>query len=96
MLDLFGHNVTPPEILARKQRNRAKGYPRPPGSGPKGARCKECQHIRRKNGGAKDYFKCVLLQHAWNHSNTTDIRANSPACSLFEASGAIRIEDHHG
>jgi hypothetical protein len=61
------------------------GYAAPPGTGPEGKTCKDCQHKQRLgNYGGKSYIKCLLRQATWTHGEGTDILARSPACNKFE------------
>lgn len=62
----------------------AKGYARPPGSGPAGETCKTCAHCCRVEGGANWYHKCDLLKFRWTHGPGTDVKAKSPACELWK------------
>lgn len=87
MNDLFGQPITeaqlPAPTLAKKKRGQAKGYARPPGSGPAGETCKTCQHsygVELRSG--KRYWKCGLVKATGGPG--TDIRLKSPACSKFE------------
>lgn len=60
---------------------RAKAYPGAPGSGPPGVRCKHCKWMVVNQKKAR-YFKCGMVD--WTLGAATDIRANSPACHLFQ------------
>ncbi|MEN9575632.1 MAG: hypothetical protein RL514_3487 [Verrucomicrobiota bacterium] len=64
-------------------KTKAKGYARPPGTGPAGEKCKTCDHCWRVEGGSKFFFKCDVIQFRWTHGPGTDIKANSPACELW-------------
>lgn len=64
-------------------KNKVRGYASTPGSGPAGETCGSCRHCVR-NPYAPRFFKCALLEHAWTHSISTDIRFHSPACRLWE------------
>lgn len=81
-LDLFGNPVQEDSRRA----TRLSGYPARPGTGPEGKTCRDCAHYRSVNYRAKRYRKCALLEHAWTHGPGTDIKASSPACSLFAGS----------
>lgn len=60
------------------------GYAAPPGTGPAGMTCKDCQHKQTMgNYGSKRFIKCELRRATWTHGEGTDIRAGSPACSKF-------------
>lgn len=63
----------------------AKGYARPPGTGPAGETCKTCAHYCRVQGGGSKFPKCALIRFRWTHGPGTDIRAKSPACELWQA-----------
>jgi hypothetical protein len=87
-LDLFGNPLPPlkPKLSKNGKKKRdetPRGYAAPPGSGPEGFRCKQCEHFRRITY-SKTYFKCDLLRPKWTHSFATDIRANSPSCKYFK------------
>lgn len=62
------------------------GYAAPPGTGPEGATCKQCQHKTSfgNSGGGKHFIKCELRRDTWTHGEGTDILAGSAACSKFE------------
>lgn len=83
--DLFGE-MPPAQVKAEKTKRREipKGYAAMPGTGPEGMRCKHCKNYAIRQM-ASSYRKCLLLRAVWTASYGTDIRANSPACSKFEA-----------
>jgi len=88
-LDIFGNPILPgdaPGQPARTPKEKANGYPAPPGSGPAGEKCKTCRHIRR-NQMSKVYIKCAVIEYRWTGGAGTDIRANSPACRYWQAPG---------
>jgi hypothetical protein len=89
-LDLFaladGPMLTPKqrrELGGKRKSARPNGYPKPPGSGPKGETCKSCAHIRRVDTGCRKFRKCGLLEGNWTHGPGTDILAGAAACSLW-------------
>ena len=59
------------------------GYAAPPGTGPEGKTCKDCQHKRSMGHGAKHFIKCELRRATWTSGEGTDILARTPACSKF-------------
>lgn len=61
-----------------------KGYPAAPGTGPEKETCKTCANLCR-NQMAKTYLKCGLMKQFWTGGPGTDIKARSPACSLWKA-----------
>jgi len=73
-LDLFGNPVKKP--------SSACGYASQ-NLGPDGERCKTCKHITRLHY-SKVYLKCGLMKAHWTGGTKTDIRANHPACELWE------------
>ena len=76
------------EVVTVKQRGKhyvePRGYIMPPGTGPAGETCKTCKHIFRRRH-AKTYLKCGLNKARWTRGSGSDIRAESPACSKWEA-----------
>jgi len=74
MPDLFGEEI----VLAPGL------YAASPGSGPKGERCRTCQHDVVLRGNARDYHKCGRMRAAWTNGAATDIRARAPACAFWE------------
>lgn len=62
-----------------------KGYAAEPGTGPVGKFCKDCAYKTTIDGSARSYVKCLLRKPSWTKGGGTDILANSPACSKFEA-----------
>lgn len=59
------------------------GYVCPPGTGPAGHTCGDCQHLYRKSM-AKTYLKCYLAQSKWTGGRASDVLASSPACSKWQ------------
>lgn len=60
------------------------GYAAPPGTGPDGKTCRDCEHKKTMgNYGGKHYIKCDLRRATWTNGEGTDILARSPACSKF-------------
>ena len=98
MKDLFGNEVvalegklTEEDMLERKRARRRKyseprGHVAPPGTGPIGMTCKDCEHLARIRY-SKTYLKCGLNEANWSHGPRTDIRAGDAACSKFEMKG---------
>lgn len=70
--DLFGDTET-------KFSGNPAAYAGRPGGGPEDKTCADCEHFERRLGG---YFKCGLIRAT--HSESTDIRAGTPACERFE------------
>lgn len=66
----------------RGHTGKISAYAAKPGTGPEGKRCKHCARLVRVRC-SKTYFKCGAI---WNgkSSAASDIRANSPACHLYE------------
>lgn len=81
-LDLLGQPV---RDMEPKHREVPDGYARRPGSGPQGQTCGGCKNCVQVNGGRKNYWKCLVIEHRWTHGYGTDIRRKSPACSMWEA-----------
>lgn len=61
------------------------GYAAPPGTGPEGMTCKQCEHKRSLGSGAKHFIKCELRRATWTSGEGTDILARTPACNKFKA-----------
>lgn len=80
------------KVTARNKRALANG--RHPGSGfpvlkthaTRKKRCKTCLHFGVRSQ-SRSWFKCCLFRsiEAVPHSIETDIRANWPACTMWEA-----------
>lgn len=92
-VDLFGRVQTwqpKPKDKHGKAKQRANGYPKPPGSGPAGQTCQTCEYktvIEIRSG--RRFWKCLkfkspLVERKWSGSISSDIRLKSPACSLWE------------
>jgi hypothetical protein len=82
-LDLLGDPVRVQDFPgAPRKRKEAKpwGYFAPPGSGPQGHTCGDCEH-HYLNRLAKTYHKCYLAKAKWTGGRATDILVRSPACS---------------
>lgn len=77
MLDLFGHPTRPTLY------KHPGAYPEPPGTGPDGKACRDCQSYSLVQGGKRMHRKCKLMRAHWTHGPGTDIKASSPACRLF-------------
>lgn len=72
--------------VVKRKPTEKNGYAAPPGTGPEGKTCKDCQHkVRLGNYGGKSYIKCELRRATWTQGEGTDILARTPACSKFEA-----------
>jgi len=85
MVNLFGDEVIVQISEARIKPTPRKGYASTPGTGPEGEMCKTCNHARKCNqGGAKQFYKCELMQAHWTGGYGSDILAKSPACSKWE------------
>lgn len=63
---------------------KPNGYAQPPGTGPAGKTCRQCQHYAHQSGVAGSYPKCGLARASWTGGRGSDILARSPACRLFE------------
>lgn len=60
------------------------GYAAPPGTGPEGKTCRDCQHkASMSHGGSKHWIKCALRRETWTHGEGTDILASAAACRKF-------------
>ena len=81
--DLFGGEPK----AAGKRSYAARGYARPPGSGPSGETCKTCEHCTATSGGNWKGYKCAVIKHRWNHSPATDIALRSLACERWQQLG---------
>ena len=75
--DLFGDPIQP------VQRATRGGYAAPPGTGPKDKTCRDCLSYTHGGTGARAWPKCELCRPNWTSGSATDIKARSPACSLF-------------
>lgn len=91
--DLFGEVPAgaTPEVRGRgpkggKHYTAPAGYIRPPGTGPAGETCGSCTHMCSAPSGR--YRKCLLAKSIWTNGPRTDIRARSPACSLWSGDPA--------
>ena len=82
MNDLFGQPLPAAPV---KVAGQAKGYARPPGSGPAGQTCGTCRHAWRIGTYRKAFHKCEIIRHRWTHGPGTDILLKSPACSMWSA-----------
>src|SRR5690349_4201789 len=85
--DLFGEPVDErslPLAVASGKRKPTKpnGYAAPPGTGPDGRTCADCQHYCIKRMG-NTYRKCGLMRANWTGGPGTDIKARAPACRNF-------------
>jgi hypothetical protein len=73
---------------AKSKPIRKNGYAAPPGTGPEGMTCKQCQHKHSFGGpnssSKKTFIKCELRRDTWTNGEGTDILARTPACSKFE------------
>ncbi len=87
MNDLFGREIAEPA------KNPVKGYAHPPGTGPAGESCATCEFIRRIRHNDKTYLKCFQNAHNWTRGPGSDIRARSPACSLWQKAQAATEAD---
>ena len=76
--DLFGEPIT----ATPAKRFAARGYAAPPGTGPAGKTCRDCDNYARRRS-AKTYLKCWLMRDVWTGGPGTDIKAKSPACRFF-------------
>jgi hypothetical protein len=76
--DLYPDWEPPPTMRVKK-----RGHAAQPGTGPEGEKCKTCRHIQRKRY-AKVYIKCGHKYGGQSNGPATDIRANDPACELWE------------
>jgi hypothetical protein len=89
--DLLGDEIkgpayTTPQPEPRRKPTVRKGYAGIPGRGPEGETCKSCNHSRLCNvGGAKQFYKCVLMKAHWTGGYGSDILARSPACQHWQA-----------
>lgn len=89
-VDLFGNELVPepPKVVGGMARNKDGSYVNNPmvkthGSGPDGARCKQCQHLVAKHY-SKVYYKCELRAGTVHKASpASDHRTNWPACSKF-------------
>jgi hypothetical protein len=86
-VDLFGDPIAPQNPRGRRKTPKVRGYYAPPGTGPVGHTCGDCEHHVRKRM-AKTYHKCELARAKWTGGGGTDIRLRSPACSGWEAKGS--------
>lgn len=85
-VNLFGETITLKISEAKRTPTQRKGYAAQPGTGPDGETCKTCAHARKCNeGGAKQFYKCVLMERHWTGGYGTDILIKSPACMRWEA-----------
>ena len=76
-------------VVARKPTVK-NGYAAPPGTGPEGKTCKDCEHKTTMGAGhAKSWIKCELRRATWTGGEGTDILARSPACNKFVQRGAL-------
>jgi CRISPR/Cas system CSM-associated protein Csm3 (group 7 of RAMP superfamily) len=76
--NLFGETIKIP--VRGKHYVQPKGYAAPPGSGPKGKTCADCENIQRD----RNWAKCALARHSG--CRATDILLRSPSCRFFEES----------
>ena len=83
MINLFGEDVNPDELIEKEKKGRKRYIPMQEQHGLKeGFKCKNCRHFIRCFHNGKTYFKCEL----WyiSSSEATDIRANATACGKYE------------
>jgi hypothetical protein len=69
-----------------KKAGAAKGYYALPGTGPLEQRCNTCRH-GVKQSMQNSWWKCGRMRHLWTNGRATDVLANAPACSGWEADG---------
>lgn len=94
--DLFGQAIPDPPPAERgkltprewrklhpRKQTKARGYARPPGTGPAGETCGSCKHIYRKRM-SKTYIKRKLTRASWTGGTGSDIRVRAPACEKWE------------
>lgn len=94
-LNLFGQQE-PSKVMPLK--NRSGSFNINPciavfGAGPDGTRCKDCQHLRSKEG-SKTFYKCAL--RTITNGPATDHKVNWPTCAKYERSqtdGGLEINE---
>lgn len=97
MIDLLGDDIKPAPVSNAKHKPTVrKGYAAIPGTGPQGETCKTCENARRCNeGGAKQFYKCILIKHAWTGGYGTDILLKSQACRYWQGAPNSRKDSDH-
>ncbi|MAF43446.1 MAG: hypothetical protein CMI54_04655 [Parcubacteria group bacterium] len=85
MKDLFGEIPVQTIEESKAKTTVPRGYASPPGSGPSGKTCRQCEHyIIRYTAAGYTKPKCGLNRAKWTNGRASDIKVSSPACSKFE------------
>lgn len=89
MKDLFGEEIIEPigklaGVTDKYKYRKARGWAAPPGSGPEGKTCKDCEHsyLHHTSAARKNWYKCALVKPT--HGAATDLRLKWAACRLFK------------
>lgn len=85
MKDLFGDIPVQNIETAKAKTTVPKGYAAPPGSGPEGKTCRQCDHyVIRYTRAGYTKPKCGLMRGKWTRGRGSDIKVSSPACNKFK------------